>query len=100
MTPTSQQVLESPEFVHLVRARWRVSLLLTALLFVVYYGYILLVAIDRSFLSIRLGTAATLGIVLGAAVIVLSWALTAAYVMWANRRYDPEVARLRTLILS
>ena len=36
-----------------------------------------------------------LGIVLGVAVLVLAWVLTAAYVVWANRNYDPEVQRLR-----
>jgi uncharacterized membrane protein (DUF485 family) len=28
-------------------------------------------------------------------VIVGAWILTAAYVVWANRHYDPAVARLR-----
>jgi uncharacterized membrane protein (DUF485 family) len=32
---------------------------------------------------------------MGAAVIVGAWALTAAYVVWANRSYDPEAQRLR-----
>jgi uncharacterized membrane protein (DUF485 family) len=87
-------LLESPEFRHLVARRWRASGLLTALLFVVYYGYILLVATNKPLLSTRLGSG-TLGIALGVAVILLSWALTAAYVVWANLKYDPEVRRLR-----
>ena len=33
--------------------RWRVSLVLTALLFVLYYGYIILIAINRPFVSRR-----------------------------------------------
>jgi uncharacterized membrane protein (DUF485 family) len=32
---------------------------------------------------------------MAAAVIVGAWILTAAYVVWANRHYDPAVARLR-----
>lgn len=75
--------------------RWRVSLVLSALLFLLYYGYIILVAVNRDLLSVRIGETTTLGIPLGAAVIVGAWALTAAYVIWANRRYDPEVDRLR-----
>ena len=75
--------------------RWRVSLVLTALLFVLYYGYIVLIAVDRELLSMKIGDVTTLGIPLGAAVIVGAWALTAAYVVWANRHYDPEVDRLR-----
>jgi uncharacterized membrane protein (DUF485 family) len=92
---TTREQLESVEFRQLVRRRWRISLLLTALLFLTYYGYIILVAIDRAFLSRRIGRYTTLGIVVGAAVIVIAWLLTAVYVVWANRHYDAEVARLR-----
>ena len=31
---------------------------------------------------------------LGAAVILGSWVLTAIYIVWANRHYDREAARL------
>jgi uncharacterized membrane protein (DUF485 family) len=92
---TPRALLESPEFKRLIADRWRISLILTGLLFVVYYGYILLIAVNRGFVSRRIGTSTTLGIPLGAAVIVGAWILTAAYVVWANRRYDGEVARLR-----
>jgi uncharacterized membrane protein (DUF485 family) len=89
------ELLNSTEFRHLVARRWRMSLLLTALLFVLYYGYILLIAVDRALLSQRIGDATTLGIPLGIAVIFGAWALTGTYVVWANRSYDREVARLR-----
>jgi uncharacterized membrane protein (DUF485 family) len=87
--------LASAEFRHLVARRWRVSLALTACLFVLYYGYILLIATNKSLLSRRIGEITTIGIPLGAAVIVGAWVLTAVYVVWANRAYDAEVARLR-----
>jgi uncharacterized membrane protein (DUF485 family) len=93
-----RQILASPEFRHLVVRRWRVSLVLTACLFVLYYGYILLIATNKSFLSRRIGDVMTIGIPLGAAVIVGAWVLTAVYVVWANRAYDAEVARLRRLL--
>jgi uncharacterized membrane protein (DUF485 family) len=92
---TSRELLESNDFRHLVARRWRVALLLTSALFVVYYGFILLVATQRALLARRVGEFTTLGIVLGVAVLVLAWVLTAAYVVWANRHYDPEVQRLR-----
>jgi uncharacterized membrane protein (DUF485 family) len=89
-------LLDSKEFHQLVARRWRVSLILTALLFVLYYGYIVLIAANREFLSRKIGSAATtLGIPIGAAVIVGAWCLTAAYVVWANRHFDVEAARLR-----
>jgi uncharacterized membrane protein (DUF485 family) len=88
-------LLASPAFRRLVRRRWRVSLVLTALLFGLYYGYILLIALRPELLARRIGAVTTLGIPLGAMVIVGSWVLTAAYILWANREYDPEAARLR-----
>jgi uncharacterized membrane protein (DUF485 family) len=95
---SARDVLDAPEFHRLVSRRWRVSLILTACLFVLYYGYIVLIATQKAFLSRRLGESMTIGIPIGAAVIVGAWVLTAAYVVWANRRYDREVARLRALI--
>jgi uncharacterized membrane protein (DUF485 family) len=93
--PASRALLDSPEFRRLVSSRWRISLVLTALLFILYYGYILLIAGARGFVSRRIGDATTLGIPLGAGVIVGAWLLTAVYVFWANRHFDAEAARLR-----
>ena len=59
---------------------------LTALLFILYYGYILLVAANKALLSTRIGTATTLGIAMGAALILVAWVLTAIYVVWAKPR--------------
>ena len=96
MKVSHRDVLGSTEFRQLVARRWRVSLLLTAMLFVIYYGYIILIATNRQVLSHRLGTGTTTsGILLAAAVIVGAWLLTAVYVVWANRHYDPAVAELR-----
>jgi uncharacterized membrane protein (DUF485 family) len=81
---TPREVLESAEFRRLVERRWLVSLVLTAALFVAYYGFILLVATNKPLLARRLGETVTLGIPMGVAIIVLSWVLTAAYVVWAN----------------
>jgi uncharacterized membrane protein (DUF485 family) len=94
-------LLDSEDFRRLVRRRWLVSLVLTALLFVLYYGYIILIAVDRTFLSQRIGDGTmTVGIPIGAAVIVGSWLLTAVYIGWANRVYDSEVTRLRQRVAS
>jgi len=41
---SATELIESPDFRALVRTRWSVSFTLLALLFVGYYGYILLVA--------------------------------------------------------
>ena len=90
-----RDLLESPDFHRLLARRWRVSLLLTTLLFVLYYGYIILIAVNRPLVSRKIGETTTIGIPLGVAVILGAWVLTALYVVWANRYYDGEAARLR-----
>ena len=95
----TRQVLDSPELRRLVARRWTVSLLLTAALFAAYYGFILLVALDKALLARRIGAGVTtLGIPLAVLVIVVAWALTAIYVWWANRAYDPAVDRLKRML--
>ncbi|MBI3986406.1 MAG: DUF485 domain-containing protein [Lentisphaerae bacterium] len=89
------EVLESREFKHLVARRWRVSSILSILLFAIYYGYILLIGYNKKLLMREIGNSTTLGIPLGVSVIVLSWVLTVIYVFWANKSYDPEVQRLK-----
>jgi uncharacterized membrane protein (DUF485 family) len=95
MDGSARRLLESSRFRHLVARRWRVSLALTASLFVLYYGFILLVGLNKPFLATRVGAVTTLGIPIGMGVIVGAWLLTAVYVVWANRRYDAEVRALQ-----
>ena len=59
---STHEMLESPEFKTLVRRKWIVSVLLTICLFVTYYGFILLIAVDKAFLARRIGEHTTLGI--------------------------------------
>ena len=79
----------------LARKRWRVALGLTALMVLVYFGFVLLVAWDKPFMGRLLSPGISIGIVLGALVIVAAWILTWTYVRWANRVYDPELERAR-----
>ena len=92
---STRDMLASPEFRRMVSRRWQISVALTVALFVVYYGYIILVAVNKPLMARRLGDVTTIGIPLGVAVIVISWILTALYVIWANNVYDKEVKRLR-----
>jgi uncharacterized membrane protein (DUF485 family) len=92
---SAAEVIESEDFKALVRKRWTVSAVLLGALFVTYYGFILLIAANPELMSRRIGQFTTLAIPLGIGVIVLSFLLTAVYVAWANRKYDPEVERLK-----
>jgi len=93
---SAHEVIESADFKALVAKRWKISMALLVLLFVSYYGYIVLVASAKDFVNQKIGEVTTLAIPLGLAAIVIAWALTAFYVAWANKSYDPEVERLKS----
>ena len=64
---------------------WR----LTLVMMIAYYGFILLVAFNKSFLSQKLGAGVmTMGIPIGFGLIVFTIAITAYYVNRANREFD------------
>jgi uncharacterized membrane protein (DUF485 family) len=75
-------------------ARWRVALTLTAVMVFIYFGFVLLVAYGRAVLAVQVVPGLTLGILLGALVIVASWILTWVYVRWAAAHYDPGIKAL------
>jgi uncharacterized membrane protein (DUF485 family) len=81
--------------VHLTRvaaARWRLALLLTAAMTVIYVGFILLIAFNKPLLGTILMPGLSLGILLGVLVIITAWALIVVYVRWTNTHYDHRVA--------
>ena len=55
---------------------------------VLYFGFILLVAYDKPLLGRLVVPGLSLGILLGALVIVAAWVLIWIYVRWANTHYD------------
>lgn len=95
MSKTTHELLQSEGFRSLVKRKWTVSIVLTVLLFVVYYGFILLIAYDKPAMAKKVGEVTTLGIPLGIGVILLAWLLTAIYVAWANGSHDADVRKLR-----
>ena len=81
--------------VHAIAARrQRIALVLTLAIIAIYFGFIALIAFDKPLLGRLVTRGLSLGILLGALVIVASWVLTWVYVRWANRHYDTELARL------
>jgi uncharacterized membrane protein (DUF485 family) len=79
----------------LAAARWRVAILLTLAMMAIYFGFILLVAYDKVLLTRVLVPGLSLGILLGALVIVSAWVLMFVYVTWANRHHDAAVQAIR-----
>ena len=79
----------------LAARRWKVQVALTAAMVALYFGFILLIAYNKPLLARIIAPGLSLGILLGALVIVVSWLLTLVYVRWANTHYDTGLDRLR-----
>jgi uncharacterized membrane protein (DUF485 family) len=78
----------------LARRRWWVALGFTGVMVAIYFGFLLLVAFDKKLMGSLVVPGLSLGILIGALVIVAAWLLTAAYIRWARKVYDPELDRL------
>ncbi|HEX4932872.1 MAG TPA: DUF485 domain-containing protein, partial [Gemmatimonadaceae bacterium] len=74
--------------------RTRFAITLTLAMIVLYFGFILLIAYDKALMGRLLAPGLSVGILLGALVIVVSWLLTFVYVRWANTHYDRELAEI------
>jgi uncharacterized membrane protein (DUF485 family) len=79
----------------LTRARGRIAGALTAAMILLYFGFIGLIAFDKTLLARLVTPGLSLGILLGALVIVFSWLLTWVYVWWANAHYDTALKDIR-----
>jgi uncharacterized membrane protein (DUF485 family) len=80
----------------LARLRWRIAIALSALMVVIYFGFVMLVAFDKPFMGTLIVPGLSIGIVLGALVLLATWITTLFYVRWANRHVDAAVVRLGT----
>jgi uncharacterized membrane protein (DUF485 family) len=89
------RLLQDPEFKDLASRKNRISLILTAVTLLIYYGFILLIAFKRDVFAVKVTGNVTFGIVLGIGVILSCWLLTGIYVRWANDKYDAMVARIQ-----
>ena len=79
----------------LAATRWRIAITLTIAMVAIYFGFILLIAYDKPLMGRLIVPGLSVGVLLGALVIVLSWVLTWVYVRWANTHYDAGLAELR-----
>jgi uncharacterized membrane protein (DUF485 family) len=83
------RIANDPRYRELESKRTRFGWLLTLLMLVVYYGFILLVAFGKPLLSQRIGDGVTtVGIPVGLGVIVFTIVITALYVRRANSEFD------------
>lgn len=95
-TSANARIMANPKFQRLAQERAILAWSLSALVLAVYYLFIMLVAFVPGWLHMPLyeGSHLSRGIPLGAAIIILSWLLTAWYVRHANTRFDALSAEI------
>lgn len=96
-----QRIASHPKYQELKAKRSSFGWWLTAAMMVVYYGFILLVAFNKEFLSQKLGAGVmTVGIPLGFGVIVFTVVITTIYVLRANSQYDDLTDAVKKAVLK
>lgn len=85
----TRRIESDPRYQELKAKRSRFGWLLTILMFIVYYGFILTVAWNKEFLARPLGQGVmTIGMPIGFGVIIFTILITVFYVQRANTEYD------------
>ena len=85
-----RKVRANPRFAELEGKRSRFALLLPAIVMVSYYGMMMIVAFAPELTRTPLseGSTLTIGVPIGAAIIIGSWLLTGWFVSRANGEFD------------
>ncbi len=95
------KIASHPKYQELKSKRSTLGWWLTLAMMVVYYGFILLVAFNKPFLSSRLGEGVmTVGMPIGLAVIVFTIVITGIYVRRANGEFDSLAEQLNKEVLK
>lgn len=89
------EVQASAEFVALRRRLRRFVFPMAALFLAWYLLYVLLADYAHGFMSTKLIGNVNVGLVLGLLQFVSTFAITAAYVRFANRHFDPVAEKIR-----
>ena len=96
-----KRIASHPQYIELRAKRTSFGWWLTLAMMVVYYGFILLVAFNKPFLSQRLGEGVmTIGIPIGFGVILFTILITAYYVKRANSEFDDLTAAIAKGVLK
>lgn len=92
-----QEILEDEDFKALSSQKNTISIILTIMELVLYFGFIALIAFNKPFLAQKLAGegATTIGIPIAVGTIIFSWVFTGIYIFWANTKYDALVKKVK-----
>jgi uncharacterized membrane protein (DUF485 family) len=93
-----QEILEDSDFKSLSAQKNSISIILTILELVLYFGFIALIAFNKPYLAQKFSGAITIGIPIAVGTIFFSWVLTGIYIFWANNKYDVLVKKVKEKI--
>ncbi len=84
------RITKNPKFQQFVSTRNVYSNIMTMLMMIVYFGYILLIAFNKPFLAQKMsaGGVISVGIPMGIGVLVFTIVITWIYVRRANTEFD------------
>lgn len=94
---TASEISAHPKFIQLRRARHRLAWGMTALSFAVYAIFVLLMAYAPDWLGQPIDPAhkTSIGLVIGAGVLIFAFAMTQIYTWQANKKFEPLTAELK-----
>ncbi|ABF12641.1 uncharacterized membrane protein (DUF485 family) [Cupriavidus metallidurans] len=91
-----ERLKTNPRYQRLVHKRSRLGWILTLVMLVVYYGYVLLIAFDKDLMAKKVGDGVTTwGMPIGLFVIVFTVVITGLYVRHANNTYDELTEQIK-----
>jgi len=92
----ASKIQNNPKYHELSRQRDSLAWTLSAIVCVIYFGFILMIAFAGGFLTqpIAEGSVIPIGMPIGVGVIVASCLLTGVYVYQANNKFDPMIRQI------
>lgn len=92
-----EKIKNNPKYHELVSKRSKFGWILSILVCIIYYGFILVIAFNRQLLGtpVTEGAVTTIGIPVGILVIVSSFVMTGIYVWRANTTFDELTKQIK-----
>ena len=97
-----EPVKNHPKFHQLQKERKKLAFILSLLVLIVYFSFILTIAFEPTLLAqtISKDSVITIGIPLGIFVIIFSFLMTGIYVYFANRQFDQYTKEIHSDVVE
>ena len=97
---TVERIKNDPDYIELVSKRTGFAWLLSIVMLVIYYAFILVVAFNKQIFHepVSEGQLMTMGVPVGVAIILIAFALAGVYVKRANSEFDELTNRIKNKV--